>query len=141
MPERRELADARRCLAQAEVGYRTADGLADLAEGLALLDDVLVAGAAAEAKTAANLAATYAGRIYAKIAALVTQDRQLPEPMLEHLFKVVLAFDQLGMELPPAAATAKIEVVRQLIDRYYEGHPPEKKRQALEELAQLARRD
>jgi len=31
--------------------------------------------------------------------------------------------------------------VRRLIDRYYEGHPAERKQQALEELAQITGRD
>ena len=37
----------------------------------------------------------------------------------------------------PAWAELKIGVVRALIERYYEGHPPEKKRAALEQLAAL----
>jgi hypothetical protein len=137
MPESRELKEARRCLAEAEADLRAADGLAALSEGLGLLDDVIVTGAAAEASTAGNLAASYAGRIYARIGSWVTQDPQLPEPELEHFFKVVLAFDQVSVALPPAASELKIAVVRQLIDRYYEGHPAEKKRQVLEQLAEL----
>jgi len=39
------------------------------------------------------------------------------------------------------AQDLKIEVVRRLIDRYYEGHPAERKQQALEELAQITGRD
>jgi hypothetical protein len=31
----------------------------------------------------------------------------------------------------------KIEIARRLIDRYYEGHPPEVKKKALEELGKL----
>jgi hypothetical protein len=52
----------------------------------------------------------------------------------------VLAFDQTGVELPESAQELKIAVVRRLIDRYYEGHPPEKKEQMLAELAQIRRR-
>jgi hypothetical protein len=65
----------------------------------------------------------------------------VPEPELEHFFKVVLAFDQIGVELPQSAQDLKIAVVRRLIERYYEGHPPERKQRALAELAQVARRD
>ena len=140
MPEPRELTAARRCLAEAEAKYRAADGLVRLGEGLALLDDLIGAGSAAEVKTARNLASSYAARIYARIHDLVRQDTQVPEPELEHFFKIVLAFDRVDVELPQAARDLKIEVVRQLIDRYYEGHPAERKRQALEELDQLARR-
>ena len=53
----------------------------------------------------------------------------------------MLAFDSVGVELPPEAQGVKIEVVRRLIDRYYEGHPPERKQQAYEELAQITGRD
>ncbi len=140
MREPRELTAARRCLAEAEAGYRSADGLASLTDGLALLDDVIATGSAAQATTARNLASTYAARIYGRINALVARDSQLPEPELEHFFKVVLAFDQVGTELPASAKALKIAVVRLLIDRYYEGHPAEKKRQALQELEQLAGR-
>jgi hypothetical protein len=140
MREPRELKEARRCLAAAEADLGSADGLARLSEGLALLDDVIVTGARADSRTARNLASSYAGRIYARIGAAVTEDPHLPEPELEHLFKVVLAFDQVSGALPPAAAELKIAVVRQLVDRYYEGHPAEKKRQVLEQLAQLGGR-
>jgi hypothetical protein len=139
MPEPQELTKARRCLAGAEASLRSADGLAQLVEGLALLDDVIGGGAAAS--TARNLAASYAARIYARVGEAVAGDAQLPEPELEHFFKVVLAFDQVGDALPESAQELKVAVVRRLIDRYYEGHPPEKKQRALAELAQLTRRE
>jgi len=141
MPEPRELADARQCLARAEAEYRSPDALAPLAEGLALLDDVIAAGSAQHAKTARNLASTYASRIFGWIKTLIETDRAVPEPELEHFFKMVLAFDQVAGELPKSAEALKIGVVRQLIDRYYEGHPAEKKQQALRELEQLSGRD
>ena len=140
MPEPRELTKARRCLARAEASLSTADGLTQLVEGLALLDDVIGGGTAAAA-TARNLAASYAARIYARVRDAVAGDAQLPEPELEHFFKVVLAFDQLGAVLPQSAQELKVAVVRRLIDRYYEGHPPERKQRALDELAQLTRRE
>ena len=140
MPEPPELTKARRCLARAEASLSSADGLAQLVEGLAFLDDVIGGGTTA-AGTARNLAASYAARIYARVGEAVAGDAQLPEPELEHFFKVVLAFDPLGAALPDAAQELKIGVVRRLIDRYYEGHPPERKQRALDELAQLTRRD
>ena len=140
MPEPQELTNARRCLARAEASLSSADGLAQLVEGLAFLDEVIGEGAAA-GSTARNLAASYAARIYARVGDAVAGDAQLPEPELEHFFKVVLAFDQVGAALPESAQALKIAVVRRLIDRYYEGHPPETKQRALAELAQLARRD
>jgi len=140
MPEPKELSKARRCLARAEAELRSADGLRDLAEGLGLLDDVIATGTAAAAGTARNLATSYAAKIYTRVGDAVAADEQLPEPELEHLFKVVLAFDQIGVELPQSAQELKIAVVRRLIDRYYEGHSPERKQRALAELAQVARR-
>lgn len=140
MAEPQQLTKARRCLARAEADLSSADGLTQLMEGLAFLDDVMGAGTAA-ASTARNLAASYAARIYARVGDTVAGDAQLPEPELEHYFKVVLAFDPIGAALPESAQELKIAVVRRLIDRYYEGHPPEKKRRALAELAQLTRRD
>ena len=137
MPEPRELAAARRHLARAEAELDSADGLAWLVEGLSLLDGLIAGRDEVTARTAANLAASYAGRIYARIGAAVTKDPQMPEPKLEHYFKVVLALDQVGEALPATAAELKLAVARALIDRYYEGHSPGQKRRALEQLAQL----
>jgi hypothetical protein len=141
MPEPKELTSARRCLAKAEAGLGSEEGLTQLVEGLAFLEDVIGSGTVTAAKTARNLATSYAARVYDRVNTAVTTDRQLPEPQLEHYFKVVLAFDQVGVALPQSAQDLKVAVVRRLIDRYYEGHPPERKQQALEELAQITGRD
>jgi len=141
MPEPQELLKARRCLARAEAELRSADGLRELVDGLALLEDVIGTGTANAASTAHNLATSYAARIYARVGDALAVDEQVPEPELEHFFKVVLAFDQVGAALPESAQELKIEVVRRLIDRYYEGHPPEKKQRVLDELAQIRRSD
>jgi hypothetical protein len=138
MAESRELQAARHCLAEAEAQLATADGLARLAEGLEHLD-VVIGGGAKESRIASNLAASYASRIYARVGALLERDPHVPEPALEHYFKVVLAFDQVSAALPRHAAELKVAVVRALIERYYEGHPPERKRAVLAELAALER--
>lgn len=137
MSESRELAAARVCMADAEAALDSAEGLARLAAGLDRLVDVMQRGRSAEARTAGNLAAAYAGRCYERVRQELEQDPQVPEPKLEQYFKVVLAFDQVAESLPPAAAELKIAVVEALVDRYYEGHPPEKKRAVLEQLAAL----
>jgi len=108
-----------------------------LTEGLGRLTDVLETGNPAEARTAGNLAASYAGRCYERVRKELAQDPQMPEPKLEHYFKVVLAFDQVAGALPPSAGELKIAVAEALVDRYYEGHPPAKKRAVLEQLAAL----
>jgi len=136
MAEPRELATARQHLAKAEAALDSADGLVRLAEGMSLLDDLIAGRDAAVARTAGNLAASYAARIYARIGKAVANP-QLPEPKLEHYFKVVLALDQVSEALPAAATELKLAVARALIDRYYEGHSPEQKRRALEQLAAL----
>jgi len=137
MKESRELAAARASMAGAEAGWAEADGLARLADGLERLADIIESGAGAEPRTATNLAASYAGRFYARVRDKLERDAQVPEPELEHCFKVVLAFDRVQSALPRAAAELKIKVVEGLIERYYEGHPPEKKRAVLEQLAAL----
>jgi len=137
MPEPRELAAARRHLARAEAELDSADGLARLAEGMGLLDALIVGRDEPAARTAGNLAASYAARIYGRIGAALAEDPQMPEPKLEHYFKVVLALDQVGEALPATAAELKLAVVGALIDRYYEGHSPAQKRRALDQLAQL----
>ena len=137
MVEPQALVEARRSLAEAEAGLDSADGLAQLTEGLALLDDVMGEGPPATERTARNLASAYATRVYQHVADGLN-DRDVPEPALEHYFKLVLAFDRVSAAVPAAAQALKIDVVRRLIDRYYEGYPPERKQRVLEELAQLA---
>ena len=137
MGEPRQLQDARKCLAEAEAEYGTEEGLVRLGEGLALLDDVLVAGDARHTLIAKNLAATYAARLYGRIERQLDGDRAVPEPELEYFFKLVLAFDQIVGALPASARALKIEVARRLIERYYEGHPQERKLEALRALEQL----
>jgi hypothetical protein len=136
MAESRELAAARVSLAEAEAGFGSADGLARLTDGVGRLADLMEMGGA-EARVAKNLAASYAGRFYARVRAALERDAQVPEPDLERYFKVVLVFDQVRDALPAAAAELKIRVVEALVERYYEGHPPERKRAALEQLASL----
>jgi hypothetical protein len=138
MIEPRELLAAREHLARGEASYGSAAGLAELEQGLGLLDDLMTAKDASHRAVAANLAKTYATRIYRSIARLLNGDRAVPEPQLEHLFKVVLAFDQSEVELPDNAREIKIEIARRLIDRYYEGYSPEQKRKALEQLTKIA---
>lgn len=137
MKESRELGAARVSMAEAETAWASVDGLARLIEGLGRLTDIIEAGANPEARTASNLAVTYAGRFYGRVRDKLERDAQVPEPELEHCFKVVLAFDQVKDSLPAAAAELKVDVVKALIERYYEGHPPERKRAALEQLAAL----
>ena len=137
MSEARELAIARRDLARAEAELDSAEGLARLVEGLGLLDGLIAGRDKAAARTARNLAASYVGRIYERIRAAVALDPHMPEPKLEHYFKVMLALDQVGEALPATAAELKLALARALIDRYYEGHSPEQKRRALEQLAAL----
>ena len=136
MAESRELAAARVSLAEAEAGFASADGLARLTDGLGRLADLIETGGA-EARVANNLAASYAGRFYTRVRSMLERDAQIPEPELEHYFKLVLSFDQIQTALPAAASLLKIGVVEALIERYYEGHPPAKKRAALEQLAAL----
>ena len=137
MPESRELAAARHCMAEAETSWTTAAGLARLADGLGRLADIIETGAPTEARTARNLAASYAGRFHGRVRVELERHAQVPELELEHYFKVVLAFDQVQAALPPEAAELKIALVKSLIERYYEGHPPERKQAALEQLAAL----
>jgi hypothetical protein len=123
-------------MAAAEGAWEAADGLARLGDGIGRLADIIDAGGS-EARIAGNVAAAYAGRFYARVREKLERDAQVPEPELEHCFKIVLAFDQVQSALPASAAELKIGVVEALIDRYYEGHPPERKRAALAQLAAL----
>jgi hypothetical protein len=126
-------------MGEAEADWSSAEGLARLTDGLDRLAYVIETGTRTEARTASNLAATYAGRFYGRVRDKLERIRQVPEPELAHCFKIVLAFDQLQDALPPAATELKIDVVKALVELYYEGHSPEKKRAVLEQLAALGR--
>lgn len=138
MIEPARLVTAREHLSRAESAFRSANGLARLEEGLVLLEEVMLDGAAEHRAVAANLLSTYVNRICESIRRLVESDPALPEPELEHLFKVLLAFDATSLELPAYVRSLKIDVARRLIDFYYEGHSAEEKQKALEQLTGIA---
>jgi hypothetical protein len=137
MVEPPQLLSAREHLALAEAKYRSEDGLFHLEEGLALLEEVMAGPSPGHRAVAQNLAATYSVKFYNVVRNLVARDRALPEPDLEHLFRVVRAFDDRGLDLPADIRSTKIELVRRLIARYYEGHSPAEQRAALERLAKI----
>lgn len=136
MSEPRQLLSAREHLAKGESLYRSADGLFHLEEGLALLEEV-IDDVPSHVQVARNLAATYAMKLYGCVKRAIDHDRGIPEPELEHYFKMILAFDQGDFELPAQAREVKISIARMLIERYYEGHPEEVKKKALEELGRI----
>jgi hypothetical protein len=128
---------ARDRLAKAEANFAAAEGLAHLEDGLALLDE-LIEDSEAERRIARNFAATYASRIFGRVKTAVATDRAIPQPTLEHYFKLMLAFDSGDFDLPEESRALKIAVVRRLVDLAYEGHPPDAKRKALERLQGIA---
>jgi hypothetical protein len=134
MAEPAQLASARKHLSLAESGYRSVDGLIHLEEALSLLDEVALDGEEKFSAIARNLLSTYSSRICESIRKLVDGDPALPQPELEHLFKVLLAFDAVDLELPGFVRTTKINVVRRLIDLAYEGYPADEKQKMLEQL-------
>ncbi len=136
--EPRQLAIARDHLSRAERQYRTDDGLFHLEEGLALLEEIIASADADASRIAGNLLATYAAKVYAVAERAVETDPNLPEPELERLFKLILAFDHYSFELPAEARKTKVALVRRLVDRYLEGYPPAQKQAAMEELAKIS---
>ena len=137
MPQNPTLQAARDHLAHAEAGVGTPDGLFQLEEGLAMLDELSEAGDDKQRSIAQNVAATYATKIFGRIQAAVATDRAIPQPLLEHYFKLMLTFDQGDFELPAEARVLKIAVARRLIDLAYEGYPPAAKRKALEQFGAI----
>ena len=137
MREPTEITAARKHLSEAETGFRSADGLRHLEEGIALLEHVAAGADLAQRALASNLLSTYSKRICQAVKHSVETDAGMPEPELEHLFKVMLTFDSAEIELPSYVRSVKVDVVKRLIDLYYEGHPAELKQQALEQLAEL----
>jgi hypothetical protein len=132
------LAGARDRLAKAEARFRSVEGLAELEEGLALLEEVVLDGTDGQRTVADNLLATYADRLCAAVRRTVENDPGLPEPELQHLFRLLVAFDAAELDLPDYVRALKIDIARRLIERYYEGYPAEEKQKALEQLAGIA---
>lgn len=140
MIEPQALTDARRRLSRAESALFAKDAVFEFEEGLALLQELAEAGAPQVRVLARNIAKTYASKLYAAIRSLLASDRNVPEPKLEHLLRLVLVFDAAEAELPNDARSVKIALGRALLDRYLEGHAAEEKRVALEELMKIAER-
>jgi hypothetical protein len=138
MAEPAKLIAAREHLSLAESNYRSGDGLVHLEEGLALLEEVALDGTTEHKTVAHNLLSTYSTRICESVKSVVETDRGLPGPDLEHLFKVLLAFDAAGSKLPGYVRSLKIDVVKRLIDLYYEGYPAEEKGKVLQQLTGIA---
>jgi hypothetical protein len=138
MPEPAEILAARTHLTMAEASDQSVDGLFHLEEGLALIDEVISDPSSEHQALARNLASTYASKIYGTISRRLEIDRAVPEPELEHFFRIVIAFDQVDFALPDIARATKIAIARRLIDRYCEGHPDERKRDAIGQLENIA---
>jgi hypothetical protein len=134
MAEPVKLTAARQHLSLAEANYRSKDGLLHLEEGLALLEEVALDDATGHKAIAYNLLSAYSTRICESVRNVVATERGLPGPDLEHLFKVLLAFDAAASKLPGYVRELKIDVVRRLIDLYYEGYPAGEKEQVLQQL-------
>ena len=137
MQESATLKAARARLAQAEAAFSSLAGLVHLEAGLSMLDELSESNDAPQRAVAQTVAATYATRIFGRIRNAIENDRAVPQPLLEHYFKMMLAFDQGEFELPDAARALKIAVVRRLIDLAYEGYPVAAKRAALEQFGAI----
>jgi hypothetical protein len=134
-----DLTLARDHLAKAESDLLTEDGLHHLQEGLALVEAVLDGNPAKETESVAvNLGRTYTNRIYDQIRRKVEKSRSLSEPELEHLFAVIRVFDDACFELPPESRSLKVDIVRRLVDLYYEGYPAAQKEAVFRKLAELS---
>jgi hypothetical protein len=127
-----DLTLARDHLAKAESTLLTEDGLNHLQEGLALLD------VSKNESVARNLGLTYTTRIYEYIRREVERNRSLSEPELEHLFALIRIFDEAPFDLPPESKRTKVDIVRRLIDLYYEGYTPSQKEQVFKKLAEIS---
>jgi hypothetical protein len=142
MSEPRDLLMARDHLAKAEAMLASGEGLYHLREGLALLERVIDHDAGTPFENVArNLGDTYTDRIYKRIWWTIESGENPTEPELEHVFAVVRAFDDACFDLPSGSDTLKVQIVRRLVDSYYEGHTAAEKHKAMQRLAEVERRD
>jgi hypothetical protein len=140
MIEPKALTEARQRLSRAEADLFGKDAVLHYQEGLALLSELADEGAPELAILADNIANAYAAKLYAAIRTLLARDRNVPEPRLEHLLRLVLVFDEADAELPGDARDIKLALGRTLLERHLEGHAAQEKRAALEQLMRIAAR-
>lgn len=138
MIEPPELVEARTRLSRAEARLFGKTAAVELEAGLSLLQEIVESGDGHVSLLARNIAKAYASKIYDTIRNLLASDRNIPEPTLEHSLRLVLAFDAVDVDLPVDARAVKVDLGRQLLNRYLEGHAAEEKRAALEELLKIA---
>lgn len=138
MSEPAELVAARKHLSRAETMFRSPVGLQHLEEGIEGLERIATSANTDHHELATNLLATYTSRICRAVKSLVDGDPHLPEPELEHLFKVLLAFDAVEIPMPDYVRSLKVDVVKRLIDHYYEGHSSDEKNELMRRLANIA---
>jgi hypothetical protein len=136
--EPKELKLARDRFARAERDFTAKPALDDVTFALALLEEV--ADREDEFSTLAQrLRSTHASKLYSTVRALLQGDPGIPEPLLEHLFKMLCAFDEAPRELPADAREIKLSIAQRLIDLYLEGHSADEKAAAVNELLRIAR--
>ena len=134
-----DLALARDHLARAESALVTEEGLNHLQEGLAHLEAIIDGKPGAQRESVArNLGQTYTSRIYEYIGREIDKNRSLTEPELEHFFAVIRAFDDACFDLPPHASRLKVDIVRRLIDLYYDGYSASEKEEVFKKLAEVS---
>lgn len=137
MNEPKQLSIARAHLARAEAQYSAPAALDDVDKALAALEEIRDRSDEISA-LGRRIAFTYANKLCAHLRQLLDNDPHVPEPQLEHFFKMLRAFDDSITESPATARDLKIELAKRLIDHYLEGHSAEARATALAQLLDIA---
>ena len=137
MTEPKQLEIARAHLARAESHYGSPAALEEVQKALAALEEIRDRNDELTSLSE-RIAFTYATRLCDQLQRLLQPDAHVPEPQLEHFFKMLRAFDDSIIELPAAARQLKIELAKRLIDHYLEGHSAEDKAKAIRQLLDIA---
>jgi CRP-like cAMP-binding protein len=137
MKDPKQLEIARAHFARAESRYASPVALEDVEKALAALEEIRDRDDEITALSE-RIAFTYATRLCDHLQRLLRTDAHIPEPQLEHFFKLLRAFDDSIIELPAVARQLKIEFAKRLIDHYLEGHSAEEKAKALRQLLDIA---
>jgi hypothetical protein len=137
MTEPKQLEFARAHFALAESRYGSPVALEAVDKALAALEELRDRDDEITALSE-RIALTYATRLCEHMQRLLRSDVHIPEPQLEHFFKLLRTFDDSLIQLPAVARQLKIELARRLIDHYLEGHSAEEKAKALGQLLDIA---
>ena len=138
MSKAKSIDRSRNLLADIETQLQEPAILADLQRALVLLEDAMECGDPGESQLAENIGETYSDALFQRISHRLGEPSKLTEPELRQYFEVLNTIEKSPFSLPKEARETKIALVEGLIDIWFEGHPPQAKAKAMQQLFKIS---